>query len=88
MGNSTLMKLNFSKNQISDSSCEMISEMINRKKNIYEIYLHWNRITSKGSELIFNQMQDNQNIKVFDISWNNVGGEVQILCVIIFDKLL
>jgi hypothetical protein len=60
----------------------MISDMIYRKNNIHEIYLHWNRITSKGSELIFNQLQDNQYVKVFDISWNNIGGEVQILCVI------
>lgn len=44
MGNSTLKVLNLSDNKITDSTCELISEVIYRKSNITEIYLHWNRI--------------------------------------------
>lgn len=76
MGNSTLKVINLSKNIITEGSCELISEVVYRKSNILEIYLHWNRISHKGSDLIFNQLQDNQSLKVFDISWNNISGEV------------
>jgi Ran GTPase-activating protein (RanGAP) involved in mRNA processing and transport len=54
MGNNSISSLNLSKNLISDTSCEIISEVIYRKINIREIYLHWNRITTKGGEFIFN----------------------------------
>lgn len=84
MGNNSLKMINFSKNQITDASCEPISDVIYRKNNMQEIYLHWNRINNKGADLIFNQLQDNQSIKVFDLSWNNIGGDVTVLCVIIF----
>lgn len=39
---------------ITEASCELISDVIYKKKNILEIYLHWNRINNKGSDLIFN----------------------------------
>ena len=54
MGNNTLKVINFSKNYITEISCEIISDIIYRKNNIIELYLHWNRINSKGSELLFN----------------------------------
>jgi hypothetical protein len=54
MGNTSISALNLSKNLITDVSSEMISEVIYRKNNMREIYLHWNRITTKGAEFIFN----------------------------------
>lgn len=56
MGNNTVRIINFSKNLITETSCELISDVIYRKNNMLEIYLHWNRINNRGSELIFNQL--------------------------------
>lgn len=56
MGNSTLKVISFSDNKLTDSSSDLISEVIYRKSNLTEMYLHWNRISKKGAELIFNQL--------------------------------
>lgn len=48
--NGTITNLNISDNNVTDENCDIISDIILRKRNLIELYLHWNKMTHKGGE--------------------------------------
>jgi Ran GTPase-activating protein (RanGAP) involved in mRNA processing and transport len=66
--NRTLSLLNLSMNNLSDLSCPLLSELLESKSSMHELYLHWNLISSRGSEMLFDRLQTNRSLKVLDVS--------------------
>ncbi|EAR90528.1 hypothetical protein TTHERM_00118760 (macronuclear) [Tetrahymena thermophila SB210] len=69
---SCIAVLNISKNGITDSSCEGISELL-KNSQLQELYLHWNNISSQGGLAIAQGLEQNNSLQVLDLSYNGLG---------------
>lgn len=71
--NTTLKKLNISKNFISDIGAEKIGRMLDYNNTLEELYVRWNLIKGAGGIAILNGLNHCQSLKVLDLSWNSLG---------------
>lgn len=71
--NTTLRKLNMSKNFLTDFVADSIKALFQKNYFIQEIYLHWNMIKTQGGIKIFKGILENESLMVFDMSWNSIG---------------
>ena len=72
--NSSLTKLNLSKNQITDSGVKHLAWLFKEcNSNITELYLGWNKITGPGASSVAEILRLNPNLKVMDLCWNGLG---------------
>ncbi|KAL4479127.1 hypothetical protein ABPG72_008957 [Tetrahymena utriculariae] len=78
--NMSIYVLNISHNKLSDQSCEFIKKLLMQSSYLQELYLHWNKISSKGGILIAQGLSENLNIKVLDLSHNGLGSIPKLKC--------
>ena len=74
--NTSLTKLNLSKNQITDSGIKHIAWLFDKCdgiSNIAELYLGWNKISGPGAASVAQIMRQNPKLKVMDLCWNGLG---------------
>ncbi|KAL4432711.1 hypothetical protein ABPG74_011532 [Tetrahymena malaccensis] len=78
--NMSIYVLNISHNKLSDQSCDFIKKLLMKSSYLQELYLHWNKISSKGGILIAQGLSENLNIKVLDLSHNGLGSIPKLKC--------
>ena len=71
--NTTLKKLNMSKNFLSDAIADSIKALFQKNFYIQELYLHWNLFKTPGGIKIFQGILENESLMVLDFSWNAIG---------------
>ena len=72
--NSTLRKLHFSGNKLTDAFVPSLVEVFQKYDcKLEELYLAWNKITQEGGCLIADCLLDADFLKVLDLSWNRLN---------------
>lgn len=71
--NTTLKKLNMSRNFLSDAIADSIKTLFQKNYSIQELYLHWNLFKPQGGIKIFQGILENEVLMVLDFSWNSIG---------------
>jgi Leucine Rich repeat len=75
-----LKKLNLSKNNISNKSCNALMKFLARPSvTLIELYLHYNKIQGDGAKSILKGLLTNSTLRVLDFSWNTIGHQDQDL---------
>lgn len=71
--NSTLRKLNMSRNFLTDAVADSIKTLFQKNFFLQEFYVHWNLFKTPGGIKIFKGILENESLMVFDFSWNSIG---------------
>ncbi|CAD8120300.1 unnamed protein product [Paramecium sonneborni] len=71
--NDYLILLNLSRNNITDNCTNDLSNYLKKSNVLFELYLHFNSISSKGGINIWKALYKNSSVKVFDISYNRTA---------------
>ncbi|CAD8208269.1 unnamed protein product [Paramecium pentaurelia] len=71
--NDYLTLLNLSRNNLTEGCSIELSNYLKKSNMIFELYLHFNTINSKGGLNIWKSLYKNSSVKVFDISYNRTG---------------
>jgi len=61
-GNQQLKYLNLSKNNLNDECSEYISDMLHFNESLNVLFLHWNKIRSRGAILLAKALETNKYI--------------------------
>ncbi|CDW85738.1 UNKNOWN [Stylonychia lemnae] len=68
-----LVKLNISKNELTDQSINFIAKLITDSSSLRELKMHWNKLGSNKLPTLIDALSKNKRLKVLDISWNALG---------------
>ncbi|CAD8122767.1 unnamed protein product [Paramecium sonneborni] len=73
LDNDYLNLLNLSRNNLTDGCSVELSNYLKKSNMLFELYLHFNSISSKGGLMIWKALYKNSSVKVFDISYNHTS---------------
>ena len=68
--------LNFGKNNITDSSSKVISNLISEKNTLKILILRFNNLCNQGATIIMNKIKNLSYLKILDLSWNKIGDDL------------
>ena len=71
-----LYYLNLGKNNITDSSSKIISNLISEKYTLKILILRFNNLCNQGATIIMNKIKNLSNLKILDLSWNKIGDDL------------
>lgn len=71
--NTTLKRLNISKNFLTNEIAKDLAQIISTKDTFEELYIHWNQIKGDGALVIIEALLENDTMNVLDLSWNAFG---------------
>ena len=58
---------------ILDNCTNDLSNYLKKSNVLFELYLHFNSINSKGGIIVWKALYKNSSVKVFDISYNRTA---------------
>ena len=65
--------INLGKNNISDSCCEILINMIGACTGLRILNLSHNHFSNKGGTQLIKKLRTHTELRVLDLSWNNIG---------------